>query len=392
MFEMQLSMAVAKHLPLLLSDLMKKLEALKSALTMPTLRSLHWTAWLILITIPVLYWTYTGHIWEDFLITFRQSANLAAGHGLTYHEGTRLHSFTSPLNVLLPAFFAWITGTLEFPLPLFLYTLVSLTCLATGGWMTVRLLDVHRKGAPRTIALVFAALLVLSVKVTAFTVNGQEAGLWVLFLAVSTIGAVRGFPTGWAIVGFGWAGLMWSRPDSPIHIATFGLAAYLLPVGSRRAELIGVLKATVLCALLYLPWFLWSWWYYGTPVPHTVVAKFGAYAPESFVNMSVAQWLIFIAQRLGDGFLPIYFDPQFWPPVLLPGMAVCGLFALLCGLFIRDRILQLSSILFAVSSLYLVWMDATGMVFPWYGVPPAFFGCLSLARGLQCFTVGAVIP
>lgn len=350
-------------------------------------RHLHWATWLTLLLIPLLYWGYTGHIWEDFFITFRQSANLVAGHGLTYHEGTRLHSFTSPLNVLVPAFFAWITGTTSFPLPLLLYTLFSLACLATGGWFTVRLLDAHRGSIPRAYSLVFAALLVLSVKVTAFTVNGQEAGFWVLFLAVSTVGVVRGYANAWPVVGFGWAGLMWSRPDSPIHIAAFGLAALLLPSGPRRAEMFGVLKAAAVCTVLYLPWILWAWWYYGTPIPHTVMAKSGAYGSEHFATMNFTQWFHFVGERFGDGFLPIYFRAEDWSLFLLPGMATCGLFALFAGFLLPDRILRLSSILFAVASAYLTWMDATGMVFPWYGVPPAFFGCLSLARGLQLLAV-----
>lgn len=45
----------------------------------------------------------TSHVWEDFWITFRSSKNLAAGHGLVFNPGDRLHTFTSPLGVLLPA-------------------------------------------------------------------------------------------------------------------------------------------------------------------------------------------------------------------------------------------------------------------------------------------------
>ena len=46
---------------------------------------------------------YTNHTWEDYYITYRASKNLATGHGLTFTQGERVHSFTSPLGVLLPA-------------------------------------------------------------------------------------------------------------------------------------------------------------------------------------------------------------------------------------------------------------------------------------------------
>ena len=52
---------------------------------------------------------YTQHVWEDYFITFRCSRNLATGHGLVFTPGERLQSFTSPLGVLLPAGFSWLT-------------------------------------------------------------------------------------------------------------------------------------------------------------------------------------------------------------------------------------------------------------------------------------------
>src|SRR6185312_16595988 len=55
----------------------------------------------------------TNHVWEDFYITFRSSKNLVAGHGLVFNRGERLHTFTSPLGVLLPAAASWLAGGLD---------------------------------------------------------------------------------------------------------------------------------------------------------------------------------------------------------------------------------------------------------------------------------------
>ena len=52
----------------------------------------------------------TQHVWEDYYITFRSSKNLAEGYGLVFNHGDRLHTFTSPLGVLLPAFAYLLTG------------------------------------------------------------------------------------------------------------------------------------------------------------------------------------------------------------------------------------------------------------------------------------------
>ena len=57
--------------------------------------------------ISLAFATFTKHAWEDYWITFRASKNLATGHGLVYTVGERLHTFTSPLGVLLPAGLSW---------------------------------------------------------------------------------------------------------------------------------------------------------------------------------------------------------------------------------------------------------------------------------------------
>ena len=52
----------------------------------------------------------TGHVWEDFLITFRFSKNLVEGNGLVFNPGERVQGFTSALNVMVPAIFYAISG------------------------------------------------------------------------------------------------------------------------------------------------------------------------------------------------------------------------------------------------------------------------------------------
>jgi hypothetical protein len=335
----------------------------------------------VFVLMPALFWMVTGHIWEDFLITFRQSASFLEGKGLTYNEGVLLHSFTSPLNVLVPIFTAWLAGTTEYAVPLLLYSTISIACLAAGGLLMVRLLASREEAAePLWAALLFPFFLVFSVRVTAFAVNGQEAGFWVLFLAIAFTALVKGHPRHWILAGIGWGGLMWTRPDSPLHIALLGLAALVVPLGRRLDEWIGLIKAGLLCTVLYLPWFGWAWWYYGTPVPHTVVAKSGAYTGLQLQAMDLAGQFLIVMDQLGSPFLPIYSRVGQWPILLQAAMAACSLLIVLSAFRLQDRLLRLAGICFAGSLGYLVWMDFTAMAFPWYYVPPAFFGSAALAR------------
>jgi hypothetical protein len=331
------------------------------------------------------FWAYTGQVWEDFLITYRSSQNLADGLGLSHEPGTRVHSFTSPINVLLPALFAWLTGAREFPVPLSLYTLVSIAALATGA----ALLSAHLARQARTAATpaiaawVFPALLVFSTRTVAYATNGQEAGFWVLFLAVSFVALHDGLARRWPLAALGWCGLMWTRPDSPVHILAFMGLALLWPAqGSRREEAAGLAKAAALCALGYLPWFAGAWIYYGSPVPHSIVAKLGAYRDSGLPWGDTPFDLEKLRDAFGGAWAPIYGTSALtWGSVCLLASASIGAVAGLACLFPRlSRGTRLAAALTAWSIAYLVLLWVKGIAFPWYFVPPALFGALVWAR------------
>src|SRR3954468_10164392 len=83
---------------------------------------------------------FTGHIWEDYFITFRSSLNLATGHGLVFQPGERVHTFTSPLGTLLPALFALGGGEDVAVRALWCFRLVSAAALGSAIWLAARTL------------------------------------------------------------------------------------------------------------------------------------------------------------------------------------------------------------------------------------------------------------
>ncbi|MCX5771600.1 MAG: hypothetical protein NTZ09_15210, partial [Candidatus Hydrogenedentes bacterium] len=56
------------------------------------------------IAARLLFWAYTGRVWEDALITLAHSENAVRGIGLTLPQGggRPVQGFSSPLGVLLP--------------------------------------------------------------------------------------------------------------------------------------------------------------------------------------------------------------------------------------------------------------------------------------------------
>jgi len=87
-----------------------------------TLSPLHYVVLFVAgFAIPMLMAAYTDNAWEDWYITFRASQNLAEGHGLVFTEGQRVHTFTSPIGVLVPAGMSYLVGSEQERLALWLY-------------------------------------------------------------------------------------------------------------------------------------------------------------------------------------------------------------------------------------------------------------------------------
>src|SRR4051812_13843091 len=58
---------------------------------------------IVAVVVRLAFWFYTQRIWEDSLITLTAARNVWEGHGLTHHASEpRVHSFTSPISVLIP--------------------------------------------------------------------------------------------------------------------------------------------------------------------------------------------------------------------------------------------------------------------------------------------------
>ncbi|MDB6092571.1 MAG: hypothetical protein JWM32_133 [Verrucomicrobia bacterium] len=283
---------------------------------------------------------FTGHMWEDYLITFRASLNLATGHGLVFQPGQRVHSFTSPLGTLLPALFALGGGDqVEFR-ALWLFRIASAFFLGGAVFLAARLML-------RTQVAAFAIgagclAVALDPKIVDFSINGMECAILVFFIIL----AWRAFAQGPRVLpcAVAFAGLQWTRPDGCVFfgaIAGGWLMGRIADCGDRKpdsskhggAETIGsqvselsgfrspvsaILRGVLLGLLFYLPWLAFAWWYYGTPVPHTILAKISIWGPGELSHaLLLYPWrLIFGHVALHKIFMPAYFFFGGWPATL----------------------------------------------------------------------------
>jgi len=341
--------------------------------------------------IALAYTLCTDQTWEDYWITFRSAKNLAMGNGLVHNVGQRLHSFTSPIGVLLPALSSLVTGNSSDTAALWVFRIMSIAAFAGAAglmFMTARGMRLHHVAA-----FFLVAWLLTDNKSQSFAANGMETSFLLLFIAYSAwalftdCGRRR-----WLHLGLAWAGLMWTRPDSFIYISAMGLAVMLFndPVrsGLQRTDWLHILiKAGLVCTVVYLPWFIGSWVYYGTPIPHTITAKAVLAGPKTWQGALRTFIELPVTGMLSEGPVEIAFAPpnvKFggWPMAMriaCRGIAVlCYVIWLIPGVRWQSRA---ASFVYAIFIAYLSYFPA----YPasWYLPGAAWLALLALSGLLE---------
>lgn len=331
------------------------------------------------------YACWTGHVWEDFFITFRHSRNLVEGRGLTYNPPERIHGFTSPVGVLLPALCDLATGVRDWRAALWLFRLLSALAFAGAGALAALLLLRGRRAG--WLIAAWAVLYAFEAKAVAYSANGMETA-WLLLPLAGTLVLTAGEPgRGW-LLGLCWAGLLWARPDGFIWAAGLALGRLLLTPG-RRAWLGCCLRSLAICLVLYGPWLAFTWAYYGSPIPHTVIAKANVeWGPavqlrEAYDNLDTR-----FPRATAEAFQPVLFwGGKDWLPwvhatrLLVAISEWLGFFAALYWLLpVNDRAGRLASFGFAVGCLYLASIYS---VCSWYWPPATVLGLFALVRAGQ---------
>lgn len=208
------------------------------------------------VLVRVLFWAYTGRIWEDALITLAPARNVWAGNGLTHHlSEARVHSFTSPISVLVPLIGESVHQGL------FLLRLSSILAAVAAIYFAYRigcLLKFHASAQ----VLVLGYLAVDQLQIF-FGMAGMETQMAVAIFLANIYYLLRkkklllGLTAGLGIL---------ARPEFIFVPAVVGLYLFF----RRRRDLPVVIGAFTCVAA---PWYLFAYLYYGSIVPNTIVAK-----------------------------------------------------------------------------------------------------------------------
>mgnify|MGYP001765402973 CR=1 FL=1 len=225
----------------------------------------------ILIFIFFSSWKY-----DDPFITYRYAANLAIGQGFVYNAGEHILSTTTPLFTLLLASAAWLTGKHD-ALPI-TANLIGALSLGAGGLMLWRLGEIWQAPLAGWTGLILYPTFPLLVNTL-----GSETPLYLALCLGALTCYVHEHPNSAALLA---ALATLVRPDGVlVGVVLLGDALIV-----KRKNL--QWKTLAFFCLPLLLWVVFSWSYFGSPIPVTLAVKQSQAGLENAETFAPGLWRI----------------------------------------------------------------------------------------------------
>jgi len=226
-----------------LADIKSKL------LTKPVLAAVYFV-----VTSAGIFYLFRNWAYDDPFITYRYALNIVKGFGFVYNPGERVMSTTTPLFTLVLAALSPLWSDLPR-----LANLIGAMSLALGALLLYRMADILKEPV-----VGWAGLLLFPTSPLLLNSLGSETPLYITFCLACFVFYLR---SSYFLTAIFCALAVLTRPDG-ILVPLILAADYLIRV--RRPI---PWKPLFLFIALVLPWFIFSWLYFGSPVPATLAAK-----------------------------------------------------------------------------------------------------------------------
>ena len=313
----------------------------------------------------LLLWWGGGTMIDDAYITARYAQNLIDEGALVYNAGHRVLGVTCPLYALWISLLLIVT-----PARLIGYTigLSNVVMFAASALVLSRLtVEIGSR-----VSLLIITLFAFHLRFVDNSISGMETSLFVL----GTIGAVlllREKRFTWLSLLLG--SLVLVRPEGVVLIASVLAVVIALRL---RLRIIDLLPGTA----IILMWTVWSWLYYGSPIPHSVLSKCGWVAP--FSNQSVFGRIATLFSTLSLLEAPERVTYSHFIGAMIPILTVASISLFLVG--VRD-LWRRRSVLLVFPALFIAYLGfyliAKGRPdFSWYGVPSGLAYLVTCVIGL----------
>jgi hypothetical protein len=349
---------------------------------------------------------------DDAFITFRYSRNIVEGLGFVYNPGVHTLGTTTPLFTLVMAAISAATGGQDFQ-----WYAIAVSAAADAITAALLFSLTRRFTGSALFGFVIGVLWGVSPRSVTFAVGGMETSVNILWMVAAVwcyVNAIhlRGTentekqasknnsptssllallaswrlnnPLIWMGV-FAGLGLL-TRIDAALWIApliTYQWWEQIRAIVSAKnkgfqplVQGYFPLQTWLSCTLTIAPWFIFSVFYFGSPIPNSINAKTIAYV----MPPSVA----FLTLALGTFSVP-FFETELFPPELrgMAGIAFMTLYLILSifGILYAMRKAQRLLPFLAYPWLYLaVFSIVNPLIFRWYVLPPL----PALTLGIVC--------
>jgi hypothetical protein len=294
--------------------------------------------------------------YDDPFITYRYAHNLARGLGFVYNPGERILSTTTPLFALLLALLSFIPADLPK-----IANLIGASSLALGGLF---LWDLARTW--KTPVVGWAALFLYPIFTLPAASLGSETSLYIALCLGAFVAYAR---QRYALTAVFAAVACLTRPDGILVSAILGLD-YLFRVRKPIPW-----KAVLLFIGLLLPWVVFAWLYFGSPLPITLEAK--RQQGTMAVSQTFAPGFLWILGWYKDGW-------QYWLEAILAALGVYWM-----ARYARQWLLLLS---WSVVYFLAYWLLSVSRYF-WYYAPlvPGFIVLVGLGIDLVTHQINNAI-
>ena len=207
--------------------------------------------------VVLVHWKMPVLPYDDGFITFRYVLNLLAGKSLVYNEGQRVFGSTTPLYLICLVLLKWVLPGWTIP-----DLAVRFNAVYFGSAGLVLYFFLRKITDSRPLALLGSLAFLLNPFLLSISGGGMESFLFVTLLVLVLLGMAYKQPI-WAGIFCGLSVL--ARPEGLLI-----LPIVILQFRNRPREL----RQTLLSfSLVLLPWVIFSWQYYGNPVPLSLIAK-----------------------------------------------------------------------------------------------------------------------
>lgn len=301
------------------------------------------------------------HITDDAYITFRYARNIVEGAGFVYNPGEHVLGTTTPLYTLVLSLFAFILSPAAIP-----WIAVALNALSDAISAILVFKLIKQFAESDVVAWASAISFALAPLSVTAAVWGMETSFYTMLLLLTYHFWMKGATHGAALV----SGLtLLTRPDAAILVLLIFGSMLIVREKIPFTEL-------GLFLVLVAPWLIFSWLYFGSPVPNSFIAKA---AKWSIAQPETSAWVVF-AWYLGALFIGYRPVAGIWHLARIIFNAVFSTIGVASAAMVGN---WKALLFFSYPLLYMaVSLLLEASMFPWYVIPLQPFAIMAVVMGL----------